>query len=137
MARFKTGQSGNPAGRPKGITDNRTKLRELLQPHAENLVNQVVVMALGGDTMALKICIDRLIPPIREDRISIGLPKLSGAAACVEAQGSVIAAVAAGELLPAEGTALSALIENQRRSYETLAIEERLRALEDRLGADR
>jgi hypothetical protein len=91
------------------------------------------MMALGGDTMALKICIDRLIPPVKEDRISISLPKLSGAAACVEAQGTIIAAVAAGELLPAEGASLSALIENQRRSYETRELEARISAIEARV----
>jgi len=28
MAQFKKGQSGNPAGRPKGIKDKRTKFKE-------------------------------------------------------------------------------------------------------------
>jgi len=42
---FKTGQSGNPVGRPKGIIDKRAQLRSLIQPHAEDLVNKLVEQA--------------------------------------------------------------------------------------------
>ena len=42
MARFKKGQSGNRAGRPKGIKDRRVKYRELLEPHAQALVKKAV-----------------------------------------------------------------------------------------------
>ncbi|CAJ0691643.1 hypothetical protein KXR69_16090 [Ralstonia holmesii] len=50
---FQKGQSGNPAGKPKGAKDKRTALRELLQPHAEQLVQKAVKLALDGDTTAL------------------------------------------------------------------------------------
>ncbi len=131
---FKKGQSGNPAGKPKGAKDKRTELRALLQPHAADLVKKAVEMAKAGDVQALRICIDRIIPPMRDSRISISLPKLSDSRACVEAQGFIVEAVAAGELLPSEGAALSSLVENQRRSFETLTLEERLKAIEERLG---
>lgn len=65
MAQFEKGQSGNPAGRPKGIADKRTELKSLLEPHAPALVQKVVEKALNGDMQALKICIDRLIPPAK------------------------------------------------------------------------
>ncbi len=48
MARFKKGQSGNPAGRPKGIKDRRVKYRELLEQHTPALVSKTVELALGG-----------------------------------------------------------------------------------------
>lgn len=62
---FVKGRSGNPLGRPVGSTDKRTALRELLEPHAENLVNKVVELALQGDVTAIKICLDRLIPTVK------------------------------------------------------------------------
>lgn len=64
---FQSGQSGNPNGRPKGIVDKRVKLRQLLEPHAERLIEKVVELALAGDISALKICIDRLIPRLKDD----------------------------------------------------------------------
>lgn len=66
---FKKGQSGNPSGRPKGTKDKRTELRELLRPHAPVLVEKAVEMALDGDTTALKICLDRIIPAMRSVEI--------------------------------------------------------------------
>ena len=62
--KFKPGQSGNPAGKPKGVKDRRTELRALLVPHAQELIDKVVALAKAGDTTALRILIDRLIPPI-------------------------------------------------------------------------
>lgn len=131
---YKKGQSGNPAGKPKGAKDKRTELRSLLQPHAEDLVKKAVEMAIAGDVSALRICIDRIIPPVKDNRMSISLPKLHDAKSCVEAQCLIVAAVASGELLASEGHALSDLVENQRRSFETLTLEERLKAIEARIG---
>lgn len=131
---FKKGHSGNPAGKPKGAKDKRTELRALLQPHAEELVKKAVEMAKGGDVSALRICIDRIIPPAKDNRISITLPKLNDARSCVEAQCLIVAAVASGELLASEGHALSGLVENQRRSFETLTLDERLKVIEARIG---
>jgi hypothetical protein len=62
MAQFQAGQSGNPRGKPRGAKDKRTGLRALLQPHADALVKKAVDLALGGDTAALRLCLDRLAP---------------------------------------------------------------------------
>lgn len=62
---FRKGQSGNPQGRPKGTKDKRTATRELLEPHAESLIDKAVELALKGDTTALKMCLDRLVPTLR------------------------------------------------------------------------
>ncbi len=60
--RFKKGQSGNPNGRPLGCLNKRTQLAALLEPHAEALISKAVELALGGDTNALRLCIERLLP---------------------------------------------------------------------------
>lgn len=62
---FQEGQSGNPAGRPKGSKDKRTELRELLEPHAPALIEKAVSMALEGDTTAMKMCLDRILPAMK------------------------------------------------------------------------
>ena len=38
------------------------KLRKLLEPHASDLVTKAVELALAGDTMALRLCLERLLP---------------------------------------------------------------------------
>ena len=134
---FKKGRSGNPAGRPKGIQDKRTILRELLDPHAAKLVSKVVDLALAGDTKALRICIDRLIPPLREDRLTIELPGIGDSVGCAAAQAKIVAAVAGGDLLPGEGERLSSMVENQRRSIESEDFTKRLAAIEEKLNVGR
>ena len=134
MPAFQKGQSGNPKGRTPGTKDKRTELRELLKPHAEKLVKKAVAPALKGDTTAPRICIDRIIPPVRESAVRVSLPDLNDADGCRKAQATVIESVAAGSLLPGEGGHLSAMIDFHRKGIEGAEIMERLRAIQERLG---
>jgi hypothetical protein len=74
---FRKGISGNQQGRPKGVADGRTKLRNLLIPQAEALVNKAVELALSGDVNALRLCIERLIPRASNESMIIKLPELN------------------------------------------------------------
>ena len=65
---FQKGQSGNPKGRPKGARNKATLAMEtLLNGEAATLTRKTVEMALAGDTTALRLCLDRIMPP-RKDR---------------------------------------------------------------------
>ena len=56
---FQKGQSGNPRGRPAGSRNNATLACEaLLEGQAEALTQKAVDMALAGDTVALKLCLE-------------------------------------------------------------------------------
>jgi hypothetical protein len=79
---FKPGVSGNPSGKPKGAKDKRTALRQLLVPHQENLVNTLIDFAQAGDMTAMRIVMDRMMPPLREDPIRVTIPKITGADDC-------------------------------------------------------
>jgi Family of unknown function (DUF5681) len=98
--KWEKGESGNPAGRPTGIRDKRTAMRELLMPHAEQLVAKVVELALAGDSTALRICIDRLIPPAKAKGDPVSLPAPSDSLA--DNGRNVIKALADGTLSPEE-----------------------------------
>ena len=130
MAKFQKGQSGNPAGKPKGAKDRRTEMRALLQPHADKLIQTAVNLALAGDVQALRICIDRIIPPVREDRLQVALPDIADAAGCTDAQAAIMKAVASGELLPSQGEALAGLVEHQRRAMYDQDLAKRIEAIE-------
>jgi phage terminase small subunit len=62
--------------------------------------------------------------------IRFTLPAISDLEGCVRAQEGIIAAVAAGNILPTEGEALSRMIEAKRRAIETRELESRITALE-------
>jgi polyhydroxyalkanoate synthesis regulator phasin len=130
---FKKGKSGNPAGRPKGIADKRTALRALLVPHAEKLIDMAVSLALAGDTAALRICIDRLIPPIKAKDAAVAMPGLKGG---LSEQGQeVLSELAAGRLTPDEASTVMQTVAAQARIVEVDELVKRVRALEDQSAA--
>jgi len=58
------GTSGNRAGKPPGTRCRATLAAEqLLDGEAEALTRRAIEAALGGDTVALRICLDRILPP--------------------------------------------------------------------------
>jgi hypothetical protein len=70
--------SGNPNGRPKGLQDKRTELRGLLAPHAKDLINQALELAKDGDSSALRLCMARIVPPVRAKEEAVELGQVTG-----------------------------------------------------------
>jgi len=131
QGRFKPGQSGNPAGKPKGARHKTTlAMQALLDGQAEALTQKAVQLALAGDMAALRLCMERLMPARKDSPVSCLLPPISSAEDTAYAMSAVIAAVAGGELTPTEGEALVGLLEQQRKIIETRVLEQRLIALE-------
>jgi len=58
---FQIGQSGNPAGRPRGARNKRTlALESIMDGESEVITRKVVEMAKGGSIAAIRLVIDRL-----------------------------------------------------------------------------
>lgn len=126
---FKKGQSGNPAGKPKGAKDKRTALRELLEPHQGKLVRKAVSLALAGDTTALRLCLDRLMPPLRAKDAPILLP-LGLTGTLVQRGEQVLGALSCGDLTPDEASSLMQTLTAQLRITEADDLQRRVMALE-------
>ena len=126
---WKPGQSGNPAGRPKGVPDKRGKFRRAIQEHGDEIVKVIVQAALAGDTAAAKLCLDRLAPPLRPsaEPIELDLPEGSTAE---EQAALVLAAIARGEVDPVNGKLLVDTIASVSALTELPVILARLEALE-------
>jgi len=132
---FKPGQSGNPAGRPKGTRNAVTRAVEaLLDGEAEKLTRKAIDLGLAGDMAALRLCVDRIIPPRKDRHVDFALPAMNEPVDAVKGLASIVAAVASGELTPSEASELTKLVEGYARVLETVDHEERLRALEGKLG---
>ena len=129
--RFEKGVSGNPAGRPAGSRNSATLACEaLLEGQAEALTQKAVDMALAGDTVALKICIDRIFPVRRDRPVSFPLPPINSARDAADIAAAVAEAVAAGQLTPSEAAELGKVIEIYIKAYQTAELDDRTARVE-------
>jgi len=94
------------------------------------LTRVAIKKGLEGDTTALRLCLERICPPRKDRPMELNIPATDTAKGLVKAMGTIIAATAAGEITPTEGTALASLIDAQRRTTETENLERRIAALE-------
>ena len=78
---FEKGRSGNPLGRRVGCRNKTTiAAAALLAGEAEALTRKAVELALGGDPTAMRLCIERILPPCRERTVKFILPPIESAA---------------------------------------------------------
>jgi hypothetical protein len=119
-------------GRPAGSRNAATiALDKIAEDAGEDILNKMVEAAKDGDLRAAELVLQR-IWPIRKGRpIALELPKIDTAADLVAGLGRVADAVAAGDITPDEGQAVSAVLETKRRAIETLELETRIVALEN------
>lgn len=132
--RGKPFEPGNP-GRPKGARHRTTlAIEALLEGQHEALTQKAIEKALEGDTVALRLCLDRLAPTRKDAPITIDLPPVRSAADAVAASAAVLAAVSAGDVTPGEAGAVMSLLTAHKTIVEAGDLEARVAALEDQKG---
>jgi hypothetical protein len=131
--RFTKGRSGNIAGKPRGTRDRATIAAEtLLAGEAQALTRKAIELAKAGDTVALRLCLDRIMP-VRKSRVRFDLPELRGVGDLPQAIAAIVQQVADGHLAPSEAGEIAQLLVAQRQAFELVEIETRLQWLEERV----
>jgi hypothetical protein len=129
---FKKGQSGNPKGRPKGSRHKTTLAAlELLEGEASALTRKAIDAALGGDMVALRLCLDKIISPAKDRPISISLPTIKDTSDLPKITGALLAAVASGQIGASEAATMAKLVDVYRGALELSDITERIKKPED------
>jgi hypothetical protein len=130
---FQKGESGNPAGRPRGARNRRTLLAEhLLEGDTEAIVRTMIERAKEGDMAAVRLCVDRICPRVTDRPAGFELPPLVRAADAPPAIAAIAQALAEGDLTAAEAADLGRFVESFARAFEKADIEKRLAGLEMR-----
>lgn len=131
QGQFKKGQSGNPAGRPKGARNKATiAVEALLGGEASKLARKAIERAMEGDIAALRLCLERICPPKKDRSIHFELPEFTGADDLPDVAASIIRAASRGELSLSEAESMLRMLDSYRRSIDSAEIERRLLALE-------
>jgi hypothetical protein len=130
---YRKGVSGNPTGRKEG-TRTRAALaaQALLDGEVESLSRKTIEMALAGDTVALKLCLERVLPVRRRNATPIDVAPLDTIQDVLRAAGLIATETAAGELDLDAATVLANLVEGKRRAIETIELEKRIAEIEER-----
>jgi hypothetical protein len=81
-------------------------------------------MALDGDPVALRLCLERVCPPRRDRPVSFNLRPINSARDAADAQSDVAAAVSAGEITPADAAEISKVLANAAKAFEIAEIAE-------------
>jgi hypothetical protein len=117
--RYVKGVSGNPAGRPVGILNEATRAAAvLLNGEAGALTRKAIDLALAGDIAALRLCLDRIIAPQREQPVVFAMPQIGDAAGPGGVIAAVAAAVSEGAITTSQAAELSQVVEASTRVAE-------------------
>jgi hypothetical protein len=128
---FKTGKSGNPKGKPRGALNKATLAAQaLLDGEAEALTRTVVSLALDGNMAALKLCLERLLPPRKERPLAVALPDVVSTDDLPKLTAALLAAVGRGELTTGEASGLASLAVAHGKAVELVELEKRITKLE-------
>jgi hypothetical protein len=132
--RFAKGTSGNPSGRPPG-SRNRASLavETLMEGEAERLSRKAVELALNGNVVALRLCLERVAPARRGHLINLKIGGTRTLAELAEAQSQVLEGMANGDLTVEEAADAARAIEAVGSAYERRELETRLAALEEKM----
>ena len=120
IGQFEKGVSGNPTGRPKGSRNAATlAIEALLDGQAEALTQKAIQMAMDGDPVALRLCLDRICPARKDRPVTFPLPPVTSARDAADLMAAVTQAVAVGQVTPGEAAEIGKVIDAYVKAYQT------------------
>ena len=132
---FLPGQSGNPAGRPRGARNKKTlALEALLDGESEALMQRLIDLAKMGDDLALRLCVERMLAPQRERPVPLKLPRIESDQDARRAAAEVMAALGEGEITPKEAERLLRAVAGAAMIMQSTEVAARLNWIEERLA---
>lgn len=128
---FQPGESGNPAGRPRGARNKRTLLAEsMLDRDGADIIEKLIRLAKGGDIVAIRMCIDRICPKQRDRPVPLDLPPMTTAADAAAAMGAIMQAIGDGDIGTQEAAELAKVVAGFSQTLYRADMEARLGELE-------
>jgi hypothetical protein len=134
---FVKGQSGNPAGRPVG---SRNKVNRAMDPvfaaNGEAIIERVVEHAKAANPVAMRLCLDRLVPSGKHRLLRFQLPPMKTGEDVHAAITTIHDALGDGDISTSDAAELLRVAQLTLRllrevDTEARAVEERLEQVEE------
>ena len=125
---------GNKAGtgRPPGSRNKATKAAQgLFAEFSEPVSKKCLSMALQGDSTALRLCMERILPAHKSIPLQFKMPKVQSLRDLPAAANALLQAIAKGNLTPNEGERMVGLLEKYRQMLVTADLVPRVETLEE------
>jgi hypothetical protein len=124
-------------GRPRGARNSATLAAEaLLEGQAEALTQKAIQTALAGDTVTLRLCMDRLCP-VRKDRpVAFALPPINSPRDAADIMAAVARAVGMGDITPNEAAEFAKVVAAYTTAFQTAELDERVARVEQLTDAE-
>ncbi|MFM4807317.1 DUF5681 domain-containing protein [Aeromonas caviae] len=130
MAQFKPGQSGNPAGKPKGAVSARTKL---LRDASLPTLQAVIEKAKAGDLQAASLVLDRTVPRLKPGVEPVAIVDDADASMTLTEKAHAVSnAILQGRLDPVVGAQVLTAMAGVARIAEMDELSRRIEQLEGR-----
>jgi len=121
-------------GRPRGTARKKTEFAEAFEEHGHSIIKQCQYMAMKGDPTALKLCVERIVPPCEPLRPKFNLPPIDTGADIAPAFRAVFKEVAKGKVTVRDAEGVTRMLESRRRQAEQDEYGPRLEALEKKVS---
>lgn len=129
MGKFQKGNPGGP-GRPVGSRSAfNVMLDEIAKGGAEAMVRKMMEAGSDGDRVAARLVLNR-IWSAPSKTVALELPPIRTPDDLLAAHAAVAEAISAQRITPQEAAALSSVFESHRRTFELVAQETKVAALE-------
>ena len=128
--RFQPGQSGNPAGRPKGCRDKANQFLDYLKDNGQPILEKMVERANSGDRQIQMFLADRFVGKIPMDAL---LPKIKLSGSLTEKMGQLNGYLEDGVLSSKEYKDLVSSLECEANILKVTEFEGRLDELEKKV----
>jgi hypothetical protein len=86
---------------------------------------RTIQMALVGDPVALRLCLDRIYPARRDRPVTFALPPINCARDAADISAAVAAAVSNGDITLGEATEVAKLIDTYVKAYKAAELDDR------------
>lgn len=124
-------KSPNPNGRPKGISDKRSKLAHRMLEDAGGIVDKMIAQALEGDPQSAHLILSRVMPALRAQAEKVEFDFDATASVTAQAE-AVLQAIADGKVAPDVGKQILEGISTLYGIKQIAELEARLQALEEK-----